>query len=147
MSVLEKVSKLSSPGKASGSMGENGMSQSEYGMSQTFGAISLNRKSNDAFSVASCPLKGQSNDEKEVFTNFINSTFKDDIDLTHRLPIDKCSMRLFAECTGYNGLTQDGIILAKLINVSVPGTIDERVLNLEKNKNALSIFHKVNMLS
>jgi plastin-1 len=62
-------------------------------------------------------------DEKESFVQHINQELANDEHLQKRIPIDKTSMQLFSEC-------KDGLILAKLINSSVPGTIDERVINL-----------------
>lgn len=65
-------------------------------------------------------------DEKESFIQHINQELANDKHLQKRIPIDKASMQLFSEC-------KDGLILAKLINSSVPGTIDERVLNMAGN--------------
>lgn len=65
-------------------------------------------------------------DEKESFVLHINQELANDKHLQKRIPIDKTSMQLFSEC-------KDGLILAKLINSSVPGTIDERVLNITGN--------------
>jgi plastin-1 len=45
-----------------------------------------------------------------------------DVDLGHKLPFATDTFELFDEC-------KDGLVLAKLINDSVPDTIDERVLN------------------
>ena len=67
-------------------------------------------------------------DEKESFTIHINQALGHDPLLAERMPIDPKSMQIFSECT-------DGLILAKLINDSVPGTIDERVLNVNKHPN------------
>ncbi|KAJ3141943.1 hypothetical protein HK100_005041 [Physocladia obscura] len=64
-------------------------------------------------------------DEKQSFVEHINQVLASDRDLGARLPIDSMTMQIFAE-------VKDGLILAKLINDSVPNTIDERVLNVSK---------------
>lgn len=74
-------------------------------------------------------------DEKQSFTNHINMQLADKSILNGKqLPIDSSSMELFDQC-------KDGLILASLINESVPNTIDERVLNkIPSNGKSLSIF-------
>ncbi|KAJ3416764.1 hypothetical protein HDV05_000138 [Chytridiales sp. JEL 0842] len=64
-------------------------------------------------------------DEKQSFVEHINSVLFNDKDIKQRFPIDSRTMQIFSEL-------KDGLILAKLINDSVPGTIDERVLNIKK---------------
>ncbi|WVQ83180.1 hypothetical protein IAT38_005319 [Cryptococcus sp. DSM 104549] len=61
-------------------------------------------------------------DERRSFTDHINGVLGSDRDVGHILPIPTDTMQLFDEC-------RDGLILCKLINDSVPETIDERVLN------------------
>jgi len=61
-------------------------------------------------------------DERTSFTDHINGVLSGDKDIGHLLPIPTDTMQLFDEC-------KDGLILCKLINDSVPDTIDERVLN------------------
>ncbi|KAI9636262.1 putative Fimbrin [Dioszegia hungarica] len=61
-------------------------------------------------------------DERTSFTDHINGVLAGDKDIGHILPIPSDTMQLFDEC-------RDGLILCKLINDSVPDTIDERVLN------------------
>ena len=78
-------------------------------------------------------------DEKESFTVHINQQLSEDKDVKHRLPIDPNSMQLFTE-------TRDGLILAKLINDSQPGTIDERVLNNGKKLNAFQMTENNNLV-
>jgi plastin-1 len=78
-------------------------------------------------------------DEKESFTVHINQILAHDKDLKGRLPCDPKSMQLFAEC-------KDGLLLAKLINSSVPGTIDERVLNTGKKLNPFQITENNNVV-
>ncbi|GBB89006.1 hypothetical protein RclHR1_15640004 [Rhizophagus clarus] len=62
-------------------------------------------------------------DERTEFTRHINQALAGDPDVSDKIPIDTNTMQLFDEC-------KDGLILAKLINDSVPDTIDERVLNV-----------------
>jgi len=62
-------------------------------------------------------------DERTEFTRHINQALASDPDVSDKIPIDTNTMQLFDEC-------KDGLILAKLINDSVPDTIDERVLNV-----------------
>lgn len=60
-----------------------------------------------------------------------------DKDVGSRIPIPTDTMQIFDECKGASirqawccsDLSADGLVLSKLINDSVPDTIDERVLN------------------
>lgn len=61
-------------------------------------------------------------DERQSFTDHINGVLAGDPDIGHILPLPTDTMQLFDEC-------RDGLLLCKLINDSVPDTIDERVLN------------------
>ncbi|KAF8649506.1 hypothetical protein AX16_005758 [Volvariella volvacea WC 439] len=61
-------------------------------------------------------------DERTEFTNHINGVIEGDPDVGSRFPIPTSTMQIFEEC-------KDGLILCKLINDSVPDTIDMRVLN------------------
>jgi len=63
-----------------------------------------------------------SEEEKEAFADHINSILKDDPHLAGKLPINSSDNSLFTACS-------DGILLCKLINASVPDTIDVRVIN------------------
>lgn len=56
-----------------------------------------------------------------------------DQDVGTRIPIPTETMQLFDEC-------RDGLILCKLINDSVPDTIDMRVLNKPKQRKPLNAF-------
>jgi plastin-1 len=78
-------------------------------------------------------------DEKESFVVHVNQALGNDKDLKKRFPIDKSSMQLFTEC-------RDGLLLAKLINDSVPGTIDERVLNISAKLNAFQMTENGNVV-
>ncbi|EPS42343.1 hypothetical protein H072_3689 [Dactylellina haptotyla CBS 200.50] len=73
-------------------------------------------------------------DERTEFTRHINAALAGDADIGERLPFPTDTFEMFDQC-------KDGLVLAKLINDSVPDTIDERVLNRQKNKKALNAFH------
>ncbi|KAI1081240.1 calponin homology domain-containing protein [Whalleya microplaca] len=62
-------------------------------------------------------------DERTEFTRHINAVLAGDTDIGDRLPFPTDTFEMFDEC-------KDGLVLAKLINDSVPDTIDERVLNV-----------------
>ncbi|XP_068601109.1 plastin-3 [Brachionichthys hirsutus] len=66
-----------------------------------------------------------SEEERVAFMNWINSALEDDPDCKHVLPMDPDTDSLFT-------VVGDGIVLCKMINLSVPDTIDERTIN--KNK-------------
>uniref|UniRef100_A0A671TTK6 Lymphocyte cytosolic protein 1 (L-plastin) n=1 Tax=Sparus aurata TaxID=8175 RepID=A0A671TTK6_SPAAU len=66
-----------------------------------------------------------SEEEKVAFVNWINKALEKDGDCKHVLPMDPSSDDLF---TGMG----DGIVLCKMINLSVPDTIDERTINKKK---------------
>jgi plastin-1 len=72
-------------------------------------------------------------DERSEFTNHINSALEADADVSSRLPIPTTTMQLFDEC-------RDGLVLSKLINDSVPDTIDTRVLNKPTARKPLNAF-------
>lgn len=74
-------------------------------------------------------------DERTEFTRHINAVLAGDPDIGSRLPFPTDTFEMFDEC-------KDGLVLAKLINDSVPDTIDERVLNRPGKKiKALNKFH------
>lgn len=66
-------------------------------------------------------------EERTEFTRHINSVLAGDPDVGARLPFDTETFQIFDEC-------RDGLVLSKLINDSVPDTIDTRVLNLPSAK-------------
>lgn len=66
-------------------------------------------------------------DERTEFTRHINAVLAGDADIGSRLPFPTDTFEMFDDC-------KDGLVLAKLINDSVPDTIDERVLNLPGKK-------------
>lgn len=74
-------------------------------------------------------------DELTEFTRHINAVLAGDVDIGHLLPFDTNTFEMFDHC-------KDGLVLAKLINDSVPDTIDERVLNRAGKKiKQLNAFH------
>ncbi|KAI5300875.1 Fimbrin, actin-bundling protein [Ascosphaera atra] len=74
-------------------------------------------------------------DERTEFARHINAVLGDDSDIGHILPFRTDTFEIFDKC-------KDGLVLAKLINVSVPDTIDERVLNRPNQRvKHLNAFH------
>lgn len=74
-------------------------------------------------------------DERTEFTRHINAVLAGDPDIGDRLPFPTDTFEMFDQC-------KDGLVLAKLINDSVPDTIDERVLNRPGGKiKKLNAFH------
>jgi plastin-1 len=74
-------------------------------------------------------------DERTEFTRHINAVLAGDPDIGHLLPFPTDTFEMFDKC-------KDGLVLAKLINDSVPDTIDERVLNKPGRKiKELNAFH------
>nr|XP_020451141.1 plastin-2-like [Monopterus albus] len=66
-----------------------------------------------------------SEQERFAFANYINTHLEKDPDCKHFLPINPNTEALFRAVA-------DGIVLCKLINLSVPDTIDERTINKKK---------------
>ncbi|KAK5857673.1 hypothetical protein PBY51_010901 [Eleginops maclovinus] len=66
-----------------------------------------------------------SDGEKVAFVNWINKALAKDPDCQHLLPMNPDDESLFAS-------VRDGILLCKMINLSQPDTIDERVINTKK---------------
>jgi len=74
-------------------------------------------------------------DERTAFTSHINAVLAGDPDIGHLLPFPTDTFEMFDHC-------KDGLVLAKLINDSVPDTIDERVMNKPGRKiKTLNNFH------
>ncbi|KAK5735448.1 fimbrin [Elasticomyces elasticus] len=74
-------------------------------------------------------------DERTAFTSHINAVLAGDPDIGNLLPFPLDTFEMFDQC-------KDGLLLAKLINDSVPDTIDERVLNrVGKKIKTLNAFH------
>lgn len=82
-------------------------------------------------------------EERTEFTRHINSVLADDPDIGSRLPFDTETFQIFDEC-------RDGLVLSKLINDSVPNTIDTRVLNMpgqkKKSLNNFQMSENVNIV-
>ncbi|TRY88676.1 hypothetical protein DNTS_020809 [Danionella cerebrum] len=66
-----------------------------------------------------------SDEEKVAFVNWINKALANDADCKHLIPMDPETDSLFKS-------VKDGILLCKMINLSQPDTIDERVINTKK---------------
>ncbi|XP_051761275.1 plastin-2 [Ctenopharyngodon idella] len=66
-----------------------------------------------------------SEEEKVAFVNWVNKALEKDPDCQHVLPMDPSSNDLFTA-------VGDGIVLCKMINLSVADTIDERTINKKK---------------
>uniref|UniRef100_A0A8D3CUQ6 Plastin-1-like n=1 Tax=Scophthalmus maximus TaxID=52904 RepID=A0A8D3CUQ6_SCOMX len=66
-----------------------------------------------------------SDEEKVAFVNWINKDLAKDPDCQHLLPMNPNDESLFTS-------VRDGILLCKMINLSQPDTIDERVINTKK---------------
>ena len=59
--------------------------------------------------------------EKECYCKMINDLLEKDEDLKNKLPVVPESNEIFKKI-------KDGLILAKLVNLAAPGTVDERVI-------------------
>lgn len=66
-----------------------------------------------------------SEEERFAFVNWINTALEKDPDCQHVLPMDPNTNSLFTS-------VGDGIVLCKMVNLSVPDTIDERTINKKK---------------
>ncbi|PON65960.1 Dystrophin [Trema orientale] len=66
-----------------------------------------------------------SESEKASYVAHINNYLAGDEFLTRYIPIDPSTNDLFE-------IAKDGVLLCKLINVAVPGTIDERAINTKR---------------
>ncbi|KAJ3026265.1 UNVERIFIED_CONTAM: hypothetical protein HDU68_005931 [Siphonaria sp. JEL0065] len=92
---------------------------------------SVNRHSKFDFS-QSAPTHFTSETEIAAYVNWINTQLANDPDLIAQLPIS-----LTKENSLFEALS-DGVILCKLVNNSVPGTIPEKQIT----KNAKTVIHK-----
>jgi len=80
-----------------------------------------------------------SDEEKASFGDYINDCLKNDADLKHiGLPLNPDGMDLFRA-------VKDGILICKLINASIKGTIDERAINKGANLNTFKITENQNL--
>ena len=87
------------------------------------GFIKIESASKDSMSFGSF-----SEEERTAYVKVINSALADDEVCKKYLPIDPDSGEIFTRL-------KNGIILCKLINKAVEGTIDERVINTKDNMN------------
>ncbi|KMT10082.1 hypothetical protein BVRB_5g118450 [Beta vulgaris subsp. vulgaris] len=69
-----------------------------------------------------------SESEKSSYVSHINNYLGEDKFLKQYLPIDPTTNDMFE-------IVKDGVLLCKLINVAVPGTIDERAINMKSMLN------------
>ncbi|KAI9332670.1 hypothetical protein BDR26DRAFT_1010481 [Obelidium mucronatum] len=92
---------------------------------------SVNRHSKFDFS-QSAPTHFTSETEIAAYVNWINTQLAGDPDLSSLLPISTTRENAFFEACS------DGVILCKLVNNSVPGTIPEK----QVTKNAKTVIHK-----
>ncbi|KAL8525970.1 hypothetical protein ACS0TY_015258 [Phlomoides rotata] len=69
-----------------------------------------------------------SESEKASYVAHINNYLAEDKFLKRYLPIDPTTDDLFE-------IVKDGVLICKLINVAVPGTIDERAINMKRMLN------------
>ncbi|KAJ3272362.1 hypothetical protein HK104_004486, partial [Borealophlyctis nickersoniae] len=76
-------------------------------------------------------------DEVREFTKHINTRIGNDPDIGSRMPFDPNSWQLFEEC-------KDGLVLAKLIEDAVPGTIDRTKLNISNKLNPFQMTENNN---
>ncbi|MCD7448669.1 Fimbrin-2 [Datura stramonium] len=89
-----------------------------------------NAKNSSAFlkSPTSTLLHTISESEKASYVAHINNYLGGDEFLKKFLPIDPSTNDLFE-------IAKDGVLICKLINVAVPGTIDERAINMKRMLN------------
>ncbi|KAK6918772.1 Calponin homology domain [Dillenia turbinata] len=99
-------------------------------------ATQSNRKLKNSSSFLKAPttkvLHTISESEKASYVTHINGYLGEDSFLKKYLPLDPATNALF-------DLAKDGVLLCKLINVAVPGTIDERAIN---TKHALNPWER-----
>jgi len=98
------------------------------------GCIKRSSSSSAAFLTAATTtlLHTISESEKASYVGHINAYLAEDPSLKNALPVDPATDQLFH-------LTKDGVLLCKLINLAVPGTIDERAIN---TKRLLNLWEK-----
>ena len=77
-------------------------------------------------------------EERTAFTKVINTVLIDDPVCKKYLPIDPNTNELFT-------MLKNGIILCKLINKAVEGSIDDRVINIKDNMNVFFQVQNLNL--
>lgn len=95
--------------------------------------LSHRRSNSNVNPSASNVIHGVDDEAPGQFISHINSALLGDSDVGDRIPIPTDTFQIFDDC-------QDGLVLSKLINDSVPDTIDTRVLNLPKKGKKLNNF-------
>jgi hypothetical protein len=81
-----------------------------------------------------------SDEEKEGFVEYINDCIGSDPDVKYLgFPVNPKGLDIFTA-------VRDGVLLCKLINFCVPGTIDERAINKGKGINAFKITENNNLV-
>ncbi|XP_047059475.1 fimbrin-2-like [Lolium rigidum] len=98
------------------------------------GGIRRSSSTSAAFLTASTTtlLHTISESEKASYVAHINAYLAEDPFLKKALPVNPATDQLFH-------LTKDGVLLCKLVNLAVPGTIDERAIN---TKRLLNLWEK-----
>lgn len=79
-----------------------------------------------------------SEEERTAFVKVVNTVLIDDEVCKKYLPINPDTNELFT-------MLKNGIILCKLINKAIPGTIDERVINIKDNMNVFLQVENLNL--
>ena len=79
-----------------------------------------------------------SEEERTAFVKVVNTVLSDDEVCKKYLPINPDTNELFT-------MLKNGIILCKLINKAIPGTIDERVINVKDNMNVFLQVENLNL--
>ncbi|XP_076905993.1 fimbrin-5-like [Bidens hawaiensis] len=95
--------------------------------SAKMGATSKTFRTTSSFVKSSTTLLRHSisETEKASYVNHINNYLGEDKFLKNFLPLDPSTNAIF-------DLAKDGVLLCKMINLAVPGTIDERAINTKK---------------
>lgn len=130
---VELIAKLKEDGGAGGAAAPTTPSKPSLGPNPDFGASPTLPNPGSAHKKTYIGGKTSgtthtiNDEERTEFTRHINAVLADDPDVGARLPFDTETFQIFDEC-------RDGLVLSKLINDSVPDTIDTRVLNLPKKK-------------
>lgn len=79
-----------------------------------------------------------STEERAGFADYINSVLSSDPDLKGILPINPDNDDLFNAC-------KNGILMSKLINHAIRGTVDERAINKGATLNAFKVIENQNL--
>ena len=79
-----------------------------------------------------------SEEERAAFAKIFNTYLANDPVCKKYLPIDPNTNELFSRL-------KNGILMCKLINRAVPGTIDERVINVKDNMNVFLQYENLNL--